>query len=65
MTQRNDEAAIALASDITQFTPHPKETAQLLVSATVEVAAQELTAGRRLSRLRAALLGLIPGNESA
>ncbi|MEX1218668.1 MAG: hypothetical protein WEA11_09145 [Acidimicrobiales bacterium] len=63
--QRNSDAAADLSSDLRGFTPHPKETARLLVSATVEVAMQELSAGRRLQRLRSALLDLIPKKKSA
>lgn len=58
--QRNDEAARTLASDIQNATSTPKETARLLVAATIEVAIQELTSGRRLSRLRTALLAMVP-----
>jgi TetR/AcrR family transcriptional repressor of nem operon len=63
--RRNDEAAADLSSELRGFTPHPKETARLLVSATIEVAMQELSAGRRLQRLRSALLDLIPKKKPA
>ena len=56
---RNTEAATLLEDDLRTITHHPRETAQLLVSATVEVARQELTKGRRLPRLRSALYELI------
>lgn len=58
--QRNDEAARTLAADIKDATPTPTETARLLVAATIEVAIQELTSGRRLPRLRTALLAMVP-----
>lgn len=58
--QRNNEAARILAADIEDETATPMETARLLVAATIEVAIQELTSGRRLSRLRTALLAMVP-----
>jgi len=58
--QRNEQAAKALASDLRGSTSTPDETARLLVTATVEVAIQELTSGRRLPRLRSALLAMVP-----
>jgi hypothetical protein len=58
--QRNDEAARTLAADIKIATPTPMETARLLVAATIEVAIEELTSGRRLPRLRTALLAMVP-----
>ncbi len=58
--QRNDEAARSLAADLKGATPTPTETARLLVAATIEVAIQELTLGRRLPRLRTALLAMVP-----
>ncbi len=58
--QRNEQAAKALASDLRGSTRVPEETARLLVAATVEVAIQELTSARRLPRLRAALLAMVP-----
>jgi hypothetical protein len=58
--QRNDEAARTLAADIKIATPTPMETARLLVTATIEVAIEELTSGRRLPRLRTALLAMVP-----
>jgi len=63
--QRNAQAAAALARDLHAAVPHPRETARLLVSATIEVALQELSAGRRLPRLRAALLEFVPGLGTA
>lgn len=57
---RNTQAASSLADDLRASTTHPRETAQLLVSATIEVARQELSKGRRLPRLRSALLELVP-----
>lgn len=63
--RRNAQAAAALERDLRTAVAHPRETARLLVSATIEVALQELTAGRRLPRLRAALLDLIPGARPA
>ena len=57
---RNRQAASSLADDLRASTTHPHETAQLLVSATIEVARQELSKGRRLPRLRSALLELVP-----
>ena len=59
--QRNDEAARTLAADIKEETPTPMETTRLLVAAPIEVAIQELTSGRQLSRLRTALLAMVPG----
>ena len=59
--QRNAEAARDLASQLSGATPDPLELAQLLVGATAEVALQELQAGRRLPRLRRALMSLVPG----
>jgi AcrR family transcriptional regulator len=58
--QRNEEAAQVLALEIDSATPTPVETAQLLVAATIEVAVQELTSGKRLARLRTALLKMVP-----
>jgi hypothetical protein len=58
--ERNDEAARTLAVDIKSVTSIPTETARLLVAATIEVAIQELTSNRRLPRLRAALLAMVP-----
>lgn len=59
---RNTQAASSLADDLRASTTHPGETAQLLVIATIEVARQELSKGRRLPRLRSALFELIPDN---
>ena len=59
--QRNAEAARDIASQLSGATPDPRELAQLLVGATAEVALQELQAGRRLPRLRRALMSLVPG----
>ena len=58
--QRNEEAAKALSSDIRDKVNTPFETAALLVSATIEVAGRELEAGRRLPRMRSALLVMVP-----
>lgn len=58
--ERNTQAASSLADDLWMTTTHPRETARLLVSATIEVARQELSMGRRLPRLRSALFALIP-----
>lgn len=58
--ERNEEAALELASDLSGATPSPRDTARLLVAATVEVALQELEARKRLPRLRAALLAMVP-----
>ena len=58
--RRNEEAAKALASDIRDTVETPLETAILLVSSTIEVAGRELAAGRRLPRLRSALLAMVP-----
>lgn len=57
---RNAQAAQALGADLRESTPHAGETAHLLVIATIEVALQELSRGRRLPRLRAALHELVP-----
>lgn len=59
--ERNDEAAHELAADLAGVTPSPRDTARLLVAATAEAALQELEARRRLPRLRAALLAMVPG----
>lgn len=58
--QRNAEAAAELAADLTGSTPWPKETASLLVVAVADAAVRELGAGRRLPRLRSALLAMVP-----
>lgn len=58
--ERDTQAASSLADDLRATTTHPRETARLLVSATIEVARQELSRGRRLPRLRSALFELIP-----
>ncbi len=58
--QRNAEAAAELAADLTGSTPWPKETAYLLVVAVAEAAVREMEAGRRLPRLRSALLAMVP-----
>ena len=58
--RRNDEAAAALAADLVGVTDAPLETARLLVVATIEAASRELEALRRLPRMRAALLGMVP-----
>ncbi len=59
--RRNAEAGTELIADLTGSTPWPKETASLLVVAVGDAAVQELDAGRRLSRLRSALLAMVPG----
>ncbi len=59
--QRNAEAAREIAFNLSGATPTPLETAQLLVGATVEIALQELHAGKRLPRLRSALMYMVPG----
>ena len=59
--ERNDEATLELAANLAGLTPSPRDTARLLVAATAEVALQELEARKRLPRLRAALLALVPG----
>ena len=58
--ERNDEATLELAADLAGVTPSPRDTARLLVAATAEAALQELEAHKRLPRLRAALLALVP-----
>jgi TetR/AcrR family transcriptional repressor of nem operon len=58
--RRNAEAAAELVADLTGSTPWPKETASLLVVAVGDAALQELEAGRRLPRLRSALLAIVP-----
>ncbi|MGI9196473.1 MAG: TetR/AcrR family transcriptional regulator [Candidatus Nanopelagicales bacterium] len=58
--ERNDQAALELAADLAGVTPSPRDTARLLVAATAEAALQELEARRRLPRLRAALLAMVP-----
>jgi len=60
-SQRNAEAAAELAADLRGRATSPQGTAHLLVVATIEVALQELQSGRRLPRLRTALVELIPG----
>ncbi|MFM7270921.1 MAG: TetR/AcrR family transcriptional regulator [Actinomycetes bacterium] len=57
--RRNDRTARLLAEDL-EAVEYPLETARLLVAATAETALQELTAGRALPRLRAALDGIVP-----
>lgn len=57
---RNDQTARLLADDLRPVTDYPLECARLVVAATAEVALHELTAGRSLPRLRAALDGLVP-----
>jgi AcrR family transcriptional regulator len=58
--KRNAEAAGELVTDLTGSTPWPKETAYLLVVAVAEAAVREMEAGRRLPRLRSALLAMVP-----
>lgn len=57
--ERNAQAATLLEEDVRESAAHPRETAQLLVSATIEVARQELAKRRRLPRLRTALHELV------
>lgn len=57
--ERNAQAATLLEDDLRATSSHPRETSQLLVSATIEVARRELTKGSRLPRLRSALYELI------
>ncbi|MBU6244369.1 MAG: TetR/AcrR family transcriptional regulator [Actinomycetales bacterium] len=59
--QRNEQAAAELSGDLVAAVSAPRQTAHLLVAATVEVALRELASGRRLPRLRAALVDLVPG----
>lgn len=59
--ERNDEAAQDIAVDLAGVTPSPRDTARLLVAATAEAALQELEARKRLPRMRAALLAMMPG----
>lgn len=59
--ERNEQAALELAADLAGATPSPRDTARLLVAATAETALQELEARKRLPRLRAALLAMVPG----
>jgi len=58
--KRNAEAAGELVTDLTGSTPWPRETAYLLVVAVAEAAVREMEAGRRLPRLRSALLAMVP-----
>ena len=58
--ERNDQAARELAADLAGVTTSPRDTARLLVAATAEAALQELEAGRRLPRLRVALIAMVP-----
>lgn len=62
VTRRNDQAARLLAGDLRGVAAYPLGRARLLVSATAEVALEELTAGRSLPRLRGELAALIPGH---
>jgi AcrR family transcriptional regulator len=64
VNQRNAQAAEALTADLRGHVANCSETARLLVSATIEVAVQELAAKRRLPRLRAALYSFLPAEES-
>jgi transcriptional regulator with AAA-type ATPase domain len=65
VAERNDQAARVLAAELREVSAQPREAAVLLVSATIEVALQELTAGRRLPRYRAALRNLIPSSAQS
>ena len=58
--RRNAQAAAEVAPDLAGVVPWPREAARLLVAATAEAALQELEAGRRLPRLRSALLAMVP-----
>lgn len=58
--RRNDQTARLLAEDLRATVEHPLDTARLVVAATAETALRELTAGRALPRLRAALDALVP-----
>ena len=60
---RNAQAAEALEADLRGLVMYASETADLLVSSTIEVALQELTTNRRLPRLRSALYSFIPTQE--
>jgi plasmid stabilization system protein ParE len=62
--QRNAQAAQALKADLQGRVAHCSETARLIVSATIEVALQELAANRRLPRLRAALYSFLPAEKT-
>ena len=59
--RRNEQAARSLATDLRAGAPtgHEAQTARLLVAATVEAAAAELQAGRRLTAVRRALVDLV------
>ena len=59
--ERNDEAVQEIAVDLAGVTSSPRDTARLLVAATAEAALQELEARKRLPRMRAALLAMVPG----
>ncbi len=65
VAERNDQAARVLAAELREVSAQPREAAVLLVSATIEVALQELTAGKRLPRYRAALRNLIPSSAQS
>lgn len=60
---RNEQAAQVLALELGDTVSHPYETAVLLVTGTIEVALQELAAGKRLLRSRSALHDLIPSSS--
>ena len=62
--QRNAQAAQALKADLQGRVAHCSETARLIVGATIEVALQELTANRRLPRLRASLYSFLPAEKT-
>ena len=59
--ERNGEAAQEIAVDLAGVTSSPRDTARLLVAATAEAALQEFEARKRLPRMRAALLAMVPG----
>lgn len=60
VVRRNDEAARTLAEDLPAGVAHPLETTRLITAAAAEAATLELAAQRRLPRLRAALVALVP-----
>jgi AcrR family transcriptional regulator len=64
VAQRNADAAQALKADLQGRVAHCSETARLIVGATIEVALQELTANRRLPRLRASLYSFLPAEKT-
>ena len=65
VAERNDQAARVLAAELREVSAQPREAGVLLVSATIEVALQELTAGKQMPRYRAALRNLIPSSSQS